>query len=465
MEAIAHRRKFRRFDYFEPYPKQQEFFDYGLTKTERLLTAGNQQGKTEAGGFEATCHSTGLYPPDWMGRRWDRPVLGWLCGETGLVVRNTLQKKLFGEPGVADLFGTGLVPKELIIDTSLARGVADLFDTIQVRHVSGGTSILRQKSYEPGRKVFQAEPIDFFWDDEEPAMDIYTEQLARITATQGMGYTTFTSMQGMTALAARFFQEDSRDRAFVRMGLKDALHIPSTEYQKIIDKYPDYEREARVHGGIMRGEGRVFPYNEDILKEPIIDRIPRHWKLLWGVDFGIGHPFAAVLIAVDPDNDVIHVIHAFRMRDALPIMHCAAMRPIGAMVRVAWPQDGTERRDDGKPLADIYKRHGARMLDEWATHADGSVSTWAGVKEMQERMKTGRLKVADHLADWFEEFRNYHVKDGKIVKVADDIMSATRVAVMMRRCAISIPLGGQVVGQRPTAVAEDVDYDLFDYDT
>jgi hypothetical protein len=48
-------------------------------------------------------------------------------------------------------------------------------------------------------------------------------------------------------------------------------------------------------------------------------------------------------------------------------------------------------------------------------------------------MTTGRFKVASHLKDWFEEYRNYHRKDGLIVKVRDDIMSATRVGFMMRR--------------------------------
>ena len=40
---------------------------------------------------------------------------------------------------------------------------------------------------------------------------------------------------------------------------------------------------------------------------------------------------------------------------------------------------------------------------------------------------TGRLKVFAHLADWFEEFRLYHRKDGLIVKERDDLISATRV--------------------------------------
>ena len=48
---------------------------------------------------------------------------------------------------------------------------------------------------------------------------------------------------------------------------------------------------------------------------------------------------------------------------------------------------------------------------------------------------TGRFKCFSNLNDWFEEFRMYHRKDGKIIKERDDLMSATRIAVMMQRYA------------------------------
>jgi hypothetical protein len=46
------------------------------------------------------------------------------------------------------------------------------------------------------------------------------------------------------------------------------------------------------------------------------------------------------------------------------------------------------RRDDGKPMADHYKRHGLRMMQPThATWPDGSISTEAGLLEMDEREK------------------------------------------------------------------------------
>jgi len=43
------------------------------------------------------------------------------------------------------------------------------------------------------------------------------------------------------------------------------------------------------------------------------------------------------------------------------------------------------------------------------------------------------------LGEWFEEFRLYHRKDGLIVKLRDDLMSATRIGVMMLRIARKPP--------------------------
>ena len=73
-----------------------------------------------------------------------------------------------------------MIPKDLFVDKpSLARGITDAYDTIQVRHVSGGVSVARFKSYEQGREKFQSgETLDWLWFDEEPPTeDLFAEGL------------------------------------------------------------------------------------------------------------------------------------------------------------------------------------------------------------------------------------------------------------------------------------------------
>ena len=79
------------------------------------------------------------------------------------------------------------------------------------------------------------------------------------------------------------------------------------------------------------------------------------------------------------------------------------------------------------------------MLPEHSTFLDGTNGVEAGVSEMLQMMQTGRWKVFRNCADWIEEFRLYHRKDGKIVKERDDVLSASRYALMMKRFAITKP--------------------------
>src|SRR5262249_58007985 len=81
------------------------------------------------------------------------------------------------------------------------------------------------------------------------------------------------------------------------------------------------------------------------------------------------------------------------------------------------------------------REQGLEMLHEHAQFEDGSVSVEAGLMMMLDRMQSGRFKVFRHLNDWWEEFRLYHRRDGKVWKEGDDLMSATRYALMMLRHA------------------------------
>src|SRR5215468_7795296 len=90
--------------------------------------AGNQLGKTLAGGFEVAMHATGRYPDWWKGRRFDGPTIGWACGVTGEVVRDTVQRVLVGRPSQT---GTGAIPKDAIAELVSARGIPDLLDSIK----------------------------------------------------------------------------------------------------------------------------------------------------------------------------------------------------------------------------------------------------------------------------------------------------------------------------------------------
>lgn len=472
LEIVASNRRFNKMAFFDPYPKQEAFFDLGATKRERLLIAGNQVGKTEAGAFETVCHLTGDYPEWWMGRRFDHPTVGWICGETGLVVRDVQQEKLLGEPGVEDAFGTGYIPFDRIVGRpTLSRGVANAYDTVQVVHktngVKDGTSVGVFKSYEQGRTKFQGKGIDWGWLDEEALMEIYSEVLTRTSATGGSIFTTFTPLKGKTQLVTRFIEEPSQDRGVITMTMDDALHYRNNpeKKRKALEGYPEHERDARAMGIPMMGEGRIFAFPDSMIMEPAIQNIPATWRAIWGIDFGIAkdHPFAAALLLIDPDLDAVHVHYVVKIIGGLPVMHAAAMKLLGADAPVAWPHDGDNREaGSGETLKALYKAQGLKMLPEHAQFIDGGNKTEPGLLEMNQMAQTGRWKVANHLSDVFDETRFYHRKNGSVVREKDDVLSAIRYGMMMRRYARSVPLGrGRGTGRRgEPLMATGIDFDL-----
>ncbi len=419
---------------YSPYAKQKEFHALGATKRERLLRAGNQLGKTWAGAAEVAFHLTGRYPAWWQGRRWDRPVRVWAGSKTSEVTRDGVQRLLIGEPKDRSQWGTGLIPGDDLEDTSSRMGVADALDSAIVKHVSGGNSTLGFKSYDQGREKWQGETLDLVWFDEECPEDIYTEGLTRTNATSGCSFLTFTPLLGMSNVVRRFLLEPSADRSDTNMTIFDAEHISAADRERIIAGYPVHEREARTKGIPTLGSGRVFPVAEaDITVKAF--PLPPHWPKIGGLDFGWDHPFAAVELVWDRDADCIYITKAHRQREATPLMHASAIKPWGKYPW-AWPHDGLQHdKGSGDQLAAQYRGQGLDMLQERATFDDGTNGVEAGIFEMLQRMQTGRWKVFEHLTDWFEEFRLYHRKDGQIVKLADDLMSASRYAMMMRRFA------------------------------
>lgn len=428
----------KKLHFYQPYPKQRLFHAAGLDHRERCFLAGNQLGKTLAGGSEVAMHLTGQYPDGWDGRRWDRPVVGWAAGVTGESTRDNPQRILLGRPNEV---GTGTIPGDCLGDMARALGVRDLMDTIRVKHVSGGESLLYFKFYEKGRPKWQGESVDFVWFDEEPPPDIYSEGLTRTQATGGMTLLTATPLMGMTEVVAQFYpQPDTDQRHLTQMDIYDAGHYTDEEREMIVAGYPEHEREARAKGIPMLGSGRIFPVAEEAIKAEAFD-IPDIWARIGGMDFGYDHPFAAIEMVHDRDTDTIYVTKAHRVREKTPIFHASAVRPWGDWLPWAWPGDGLRQTLEGAgiSLATQYTEQGLNMLHERAQFEDGSVSVEAGLMDMLDRMRTGRFKVFSHLEDWFAEFRVYHRKDGLVVKKQDDLMAATRYALMMLRYATTKP--------------------------
>lgn len=193
----------------DKYPKHLEFFEAGAKYRERCAMAANRVGKSLGmGGYETACHLTGLYPDWWQGRRFSQPIRAWAAGKTNETTRDIVQTILLGEianrDGRKGFTGTGVVPGELHGKAAWKQGVQDLADTVQIKHTSGGWSVLGFKSYQQGRGSFEGTAQDLIWLDEEPPLDVYGECLIRTATTNGLIMLTFTPLEGISQTVQQF---------------------------------------------------------------------------------------------------------------------------------------------------------------------------------------------------------------------------------------------------------------------
>jgi hypothetical protein len=156
------------------------------------------------------------------------------------------------------------------------------------------------------------------------------------------------------------------------------------------------------------------------------------------MQLGFGHPFAAALIAWTHDTGQIWVIDSFRMERSSALYHTQRIHAMtrGLRIPVAWPHDGAQHdKGSGLPLAKQYKNFGANMLGSHAiNHGTKTNAVEPALAEMRELMFGGKFTIAAHNYELMEEMRNYHRdEDFRIVKQRDDLVSAVRYGVMMRR--------------------------------
>ena len=273
---------------------------------------------------------------------------------------------------------------------------------------------------------------------------------------------TFTPEQGMTETVAQFINNIKDGQALIQATWDDAPHMTDTVRKQILQALPPHERKMREKGIPVLGSGLVFPLpEEDLLCDPI--DIPDHWPRLCGIDFGWDHPTAVTWIALDRDSDVVYVYDSYSLRQETVPVHSSAINARGKWIPVIWPMDGRQAdKGSGKNLTEQYRKESVIMLREHFSNppsqgmkeGTGGNSVEAGIQQMLTRFQTKRLKIFKNQGKLLEELRMYHRKDGKIVPIHDDVISALRYCVMSLRKA-------RVKNYQPLQLRSDSEFNLF----
>lgn len=442
LSELERREKYCRLDNIFPdtgpyrrelYYKHIEFINATATHKECIFMAGNRTGKTLTAAYFIACVATGRYPHWWEGKRWPKGARIVVAGQTKQTTRDVLQYELVGDSHEP---GTGLIPKDYIVDSKSKPGIPNALESLVIRCGNNHTSTIMFTSYEQGFKAIRGLRLDVVWVDEECPLDYYSECLVRTMTTKGTVLTTFTPDEGLTPTVLAFLKGgkivegvDDTNRFIVNVGWDDVPHLSEEDKSSMLASLPPYLRDAKSRGIPAVGEGAIYPVLEsDITCRPF--KIPPYWPRFFAIDVGWQHPTAVCWFAYDRDADILYLYSEYKQSKKTPREHAIAIKDRGSWIPgVIDPASSQSSKSDGARLVDQYSQEGLMV-----TYADNSVE--AGIMAVLTRFNSGRLKIFNHCRETLLELRLYRREKGKntetvkIVKENDDLMDAMRYGVM-----------------------------------
>lgn len=449
LEELERRKKSNKISFSYPdsgkfsrsqYSKHIETFNATKENQEIIFMAGNRCGKTFTGAHLVAYCATGLYPIWWTGRRFDRPIKIWACGKTGSTTRDIVQKELLGE---YNEIGSGTIPKSNIDGRPKSKpGIPDGIETVHVKHVSGGTSVITFKSYDSGVSAFVGTAMDLIWMDELPDdPKIYLECQVRLMTTKGLSIVTATPDKGMSPTVLAFWPDGKikwgslgNGKYCVNMTWDEAPHIDQGEQERLIAQMLPHEKEAKIKGIPYLGSGQVYPIlEEDYSCKPF--EIPRNWLKCAGLDVGWNRT-ACVWFATNPADGVSYIYSEHYRGQAEPSVHAQGIKARGPWIPIAIdPAARGRSQDNGLQLIELYAELGLDVFK-----ANNEVE--AGILAVFDRLSSGKLKIFTTCENLLAEMRLYRRDEmGKILKKNDHACDAMRYGVMSALdCAIKEPM-------------------------
>lgn len=432
------------------YPKSMDFLEAtgsGLYKVLSIF-GGNRTSKTFTPCYAIACWLTGEYP-DWWDEigalRFQKPVRILCAGQTGVLVRNALQRYLIGS-------------KEMLGQNSLIKAT-------QIKHVSWhakphglaesaliagryGDSYVEFRSYDAHRARFQSDEWDVVLLDEEPPFGVFTEAVTRTGTRKGIVINAFTALEGVTPLVAMLLPqfaggqepdddyqlEVARWHCFVGWDDIPYAQLSKEERKRLRSQFPSHEVTARTTGIPSVGSGMVWPVAESDILVPAL-RVPDDWPRLVTLDPGFEHGTGAGLWAVDQDAGALYLISDYWKRLEHYAVHCDRITQWGDWIPVVMDYASGQNPDDGEAVKTKYRKR----LKNPVFNANKAFS--AGSGEVLDMMRDGRFFVFDTCRHWIGQFRQY-VRNAKgKIAMPDDPNDANRHHFELMDCSRYAALG------------------------
>lgn len=430
--------KYNQISLFKPDTWQIKAIKLGKTQSIRGVIAANRLGKTYFGTYELALHLTGLYPNDWNGFKFDKPINALALGNSWsqLMMPKALHELLMGPQHDN---GSGWIPKNCILNKT-GSGQLGAYRKVEVQHISGEISTLTFGTYMSGDESFMGAAIDFFLIDECPNdKTILSQCVKRTWSTNGKGLCVFTPERGLNDTVKAFWDKDGiYHGGLVHVTLFDSGLYSDTRKQEMLNSVEQWAKEYSIYGRPSAGSGAVF---SGIVKSDIIEITPpiqQHWKRLCGIDFGRRDTNVVIFITKDPETGKHYMYDevATKDKDANEIAPFIIQRQ-KKYIPLIWPVDGKAERGTGVTLIDIYRNSGVICTEEYSANyfsnnpnEDYKRSITPGISYMRSLFKSGMLKVSPTCTEFLKEFDLYSYDDsGKFIDKNNHAIDSARYCI------------------------------------
>ena len=449
--AVATDMQYNQLKYFRPFDHQRKFFDT-FDSDRRGILAANRIGKTVSTCYETAMHLTGQYPEWWTGYRFDHPITAMVAGEGWSQVAMVLQNELLGTQDVKirDQIGTGAIPRDAIIVETMRSDGANCMG-VEIRHPKG-KSYLLFANYTQEVRQMQGFKLNLAVFDEQPPDDFFSEIVTRTATTQGKILCSFTPLKGLNGLVSKFWnREEGYD--FIRVAWDDvpeydpwgeAFLLKETRAQLERDYLP-HEREARIAGKPVMGQGAVFQI--------------RTWPTYRTGDYDFReinniHRIIALDLGLVNDRTVISLMYwnpyertawlhrqicVSGIEEANPTNYVNhLMRPEVFGTPIVLPPDGGTAGRYTMSALSIRELFVQYELNVWPKPImnppddQGRTTNHKayGINMMRQMLEAGTFMVNENCVDFLREAQNYYVDPQGRFSDPDDTIDSARYALL-----------------------------------
>ena len=274
-----------------PHSKQLEF--HSAPNKIRFMCGGNRSGKTESGVWEGVAHATGDYP-DWYPQ--EKRLLG---ANRGRVVVTDFQKG-------ASVYEEKLwkyLPKDRV--KSIKRTMRGALEKIEVKHKSGGISVIEMLTHEQDDMVFESWSGHWAHFDEPPPRNKFIATLRGLIDFKGRVWLTLTPLTEPW-LYDEFISKADETIFYVHVDIRDNPHMDEAEIKDFESRLTEDEKEARIHGKFRHLVGRVYKEFDpaihllDQRPEDLFGKDWKHYPVYFVLDPHDRRPHCGIWAKVDP---------------------------------------------------------------------------------------------------------------------------------------------------------------------